>query len=52
VIGGLIKLSRKRIDLDDDELRMLAAQGVPNGAGVRSTVWTALAFLAIFNFLQ
>ncbi|TVU36104.1 hypothetical protein EJB05_18020 [Eragrostis curvula] len=33
-------LSKKVIDLD--ELRMLAAQGVPDGAGVRSTVWKSL----------
>ncbi|KAK3162786.1 hypothetical protein QOZ80_1BG0093740 [Eleusine coracana subsp. coracana] len=33
-------LSKKVIDLD--ELRMLAAQGVPDGAGVRSTVWKLL----------
>ncbi|KAG2602745.1 hypothetical protein PVAP13_5KG706400 [Panicum virgatum] len=33
-------LSKKVIDLD--ELRMLAAQGVPDAAGVRSTVWKLL----------
>ncbi|KAK3166275.1 hypothetical protein QOZ80_1AG0043720 [Eleusine coracana subsp. coracana] len=33
-------LSKKVVDLD--ELRMLAAQGVPDGAGVRSTVWKLL----------
>uniref|UniRef100_A0ACD5XBV4 Uncharacterized protein n=1 Tax=Avena sativa TaxID=4498 RepID=A0ACD5XBV4_AVESA len=36
----LAALSKKVIDLD--ELRMLAAQGVPDGAGVRSTVWKLL----------
>ena len=36
-VGELMQLSKKVIDLD--ELRMLAAQGVPDGAGVRSTVW-------------
>ncbi|KQK11104.1 TBC1 domain family member 13 [Brachypodium distachyon] len=36
----LAALSKKLIDLD--ELRMLAAQGVPDGAGVRSTVWKLL----------
>ncbi|KAL6613974.1 hypothetical protein ACP70R_036244 [Stipagrostis hirtigluma subsp. patula] len=34
------QLSKKVIDLD--ELRMLAAQGIPDGAGVRSTVWKLL----------
>ncbi|CAD6228604.1 unnamed protein product [Miscanthus lutarioriparius] len=33
-------LSKKVIDLD--ELRMLAAQGVPDAAGVRATVWKLL----------
>nr|CAB3475167.1 unnamed protein product [Digitaria exilis] len=33
-------LSKKVIDLD--ELRMMAAQGVPDAAGVRSTVWKLL----------
>jgi hypothetical protein len=32
-----MQLSKKVIDLD--ELRMLSAQGVPDGTGVRSTVW-------------
>ncbi|XP_047055614.1 TBC1 domain family member 13-like isoform X2 [Lolium rigidum] len=36
----LAALSKKVIDLD--ELRMLSAQGVPDGAGVRSTVWKLL----------
>ncbi|KAM3334621.1 hypothetical protein ACQJBY_029200 [Aegilops geniculata] len=36
----LAALSKKAIDLD--ELRMLAAQGVPDGADVRSTVWKLL----------
>ncbi|AQK98892.1 Ypt/Rab-GAP domain of gyp1p superfamily protein [Zea mays] len=37
-------LSKKVIDLD--ELRMLAAQGVPDAAGVRATVWKVLDWLA------
>uniref|UniRef100_J3L6X9 Rab-GAP TBC domain-containing protein n=1 Tax=Oryza brachyantha TaxID=4533 RepID=J3L6X9_ORYBR len=36
----LAALSKKVIDLD--ELRMLAAQGVPDGAAVRPTVWKLL----------
>ena len=39
-----LQLSKKVIDLD--ELRMLAAQGVPDAAGVRSTVWKVLDWLA------
>ena len=45
-----LQLSKKVIDLD--ELRMLAAQGVPDAAGVRSTVWKVLdwlAFLCVFS---
>ncbi|BAB92570.1 P0497A05.14 [Oryza sativa Japonica Group] len=39
-VGELAQLSKKVIDLD--ELRMLAAQGVPDGAAVRPTVWKLL----------
>uniref|UniRef100_A0A0E0JSH8 Rab-GAP TBC domain-containing protein n=1 Tax=Oryza punctata TaxID=4537 RepID=A0A0E0JSH8_ORYPU len=39
-IALLGSLSKKVIDLD--ELRMLAAQGVPDGAAVRPTVWKLL----------
>ena len=44
-----LQLSKKVIDLD--ELRMLAAQGVPDVAGVRSTVWKVLDWLAFCVFL-
>ena len=44
VLAGLLQLSKKVIDLD--ELRMLAAQGVPDAAGVRATVWKVLDWLA------
>ena len=43
-----LQLSKKVIDLD--ELRMLAAQGVPDAAGVRSTVWKVLDWLAFVCF--
>ncbi|PKA51494.1 hypothetical protein AXF42_Ash002859 [Apostasia shenzhenica] len=36
----LSELSKKVIDLD--ELRRLAAQGIPDGAGIRPTVWKLL----------
>jgi hypothetical protein len=42
-------LSKKVIDLD--ELRMLAAQGVPDAAGVRATVWKVLDWLELPVFL-
>lgn len=32
-----VKLSKKVINVG--ELRMLTAQGVPDGSGIRSTVW-------------
>ncbi|KAJ4757594.1 TBC1 domain family member 13 [Rhynchospora pubera] len=34
------QLSKKEVDLD--ELRKLASQGIPDGAGIRSTVWKLL----------
>ena len=43
-----MQLSKKVIDLD--ELRMLAAQGVPDAAGVRATVWKVLDCLAFWYF--
>ena len=46
--AGLLQLSKKVIDLD--ELRMLAAQGVPDAAGVRATVWKVLDCLAFWYF--
>jgi hypothetical protein len=49
MVGGLVKLSKKVIDLD--ELRILAAQGVPDVAGVRSTVWKVLNWLAFVILL-
>lgn len=49
MVGGLVKLSKKVIDLD--ELRILAAQGVPDVAGVRSTVWKVLNWLAFVIIL-
>lgn len=36
----LVELSRKTINLRD--LRKIASQGIPDGAGIRSTVWKLL----------
>ena len=47
--AGLLQLSKKVIDLD--ELRMLAAQGVPDAAGVRATVWKVIDWLELPVFL-
>lgn len=46
-VGELAQLSKKVIDLD--ELRMLAAQGVPDGAAVRPTVWKVLSICSSFH---
>ena len=37
------KLSRKVINMG--ELRRLASQGIPDGAGIRSTVWKVRSYL-------
>lgn len=52
---GDIQLSRKVVDMR--ELRKFASQGIPDGAGIRSTVWkvpctTSFSLLFLLYFLS
>lgn len=42
-LDGLVQLSRKVMDMR--ELRRIACQGVPDSAGIRSTLWKVVTFV-------
>lgn len=44
----VIQLSKEVVDLD--ELRKLASEGIPDVAGIRSTVWKVLHQITVLNF--
>lgn len=44
----VVQLSRKAINMR--ELRKIAALGIPDAAGIRSTVWKVMASLKFFLF--
>lgn len=45
-----LQLSKKVINMG--ELRRIASQGIPDGAGIRSTVWKVINLYLFFFFLN